>query len=274
MPPSPPEFETLRVEADGRVGRLTLDQPERLNPLGSLALAEIIEAARWFDHTEATVVVITGAGRSFSAGFDLAEFGGGPARSDPQDLVPTGPRDRTDLGRRMADAVESMRAVTIASIHGPCVGGGFVLVASCDLRVASDDTRFSIPEVDLGIPLTWGAIPRMVRDIPAPIVRELVLTCRQFDAHEAKSFGFVNRVVAVADLADEVTALAASLAGKAPSVLRATKRQINEALDQMATTGGAWAEADMLDAALRDPEARAAAQRYIESKVGRAGPQA
>lgn len=268
MPLSPPNFETLRVEVDGRVGRLTLNQPERLNPLGSLALAEIIEAARWFDRTEATVVIITGAGRAFSAGFDLAEFGGRSARPDPAGRVPANDRDRTDLGRRMADAVESMRAVTIASIHGPCVGGGFVLAASCDLRVAGDDTRFSIPEVDLGIPLTWGAIPRMVRDIPAPIVRELVLTCRPFDADEARSFGFVNRVVAVASIHQEVADLAAALADKAPSVLRATKRQVNEALDQMATTGGAWAEADLLDAALRDPEARAAAQRYIESKLG------
>lgn len=258
------------MSIDGLIGSLRLNQPERLNPLGSLALAEIIEATSWLNRTEASVVVISGAGRAFSAGFDLAEFGGGPALPDPNGLVPTDPRARTDLGRRMADAVEAMSAVTIASIHGPCIGGGFVLAAVCDLRLAADDTRFAIPEVDLGIPLTWGAIPRMVRDIPAPIVRELVLTCRPFDAAEAHGCGFVNRVVSTTELDDAVARLAASLADKAPSVLRTTKRQVNESLEDMATTAGAWAEADLLDAAQRDPIARAAAQRYLDSLSPRA----
>lgn len=273
MQPLAPEFETLRVDADAGIGRLTLDQPERLNPLGSLVLAEIIEAAAWFDRTDTTVVVVTGAGRAFSAGFDLAEFGAefggadGPTRfADPASLVPTDGRTRTDLGRRMADAVESMNAVTIASIHGPCVGGGFVLASACDLRVASDDTRFSIPEVDLGIPLTWGAIPRMVRELPAAIVRELVLTCRAFDADEAHRIGFVNHVVPRDDIDAHVTEMAAALAVKAPSVVKATKRQVNEALDHMATTAGSWAEVDLLEAALRDPAARAAANRYLEER--------
>ena len=272
MQRSAPEFETLSVAVTDGIGRLTLEQPNRLNPLGSLALAEIIEAAAWFDRTPTTVVVVTGAGRGFSAGFDLAEFGGGdgPARfTDPGGLVPTDGRARTDLGRRMAGAVESMNAVTIASIHGPCVGGGFVLAAVCDLRVASDDTRFSIPEVDLGMPLTWGAIPRMVRELPAAIVRELVLTCRPFDADEAHRIGFVNHVVPRGDLDGHVDAMASALAAKAPMVLRATKRQVNEALDRVATTARAWAEADLLEAALRDPDARAAAARYLEERARR-----
>lgn len=277
MQPPAPEFETLRVDLVDGIGRLTLDQPDRLNPLGSLVLAELIEAARWFDRIDATVVVVAGAGRAFSAGFDLAEFGGGdgPARfSDPRGLVPDDNRTRTDLGRRMADAIESMNAVTIAAIQGPCVGGGFVLASVCDLRVASNDTRFAIPEVDLGIPLTWGAIPRMVRELPAAIVRELVLTCRTFDADEAHRLGFVNHVVPRSELDAHVTDMAAALAAKAPSVVKATKRQVNAALDHMATTAGSWAEADLLEAALRDPAARAAAARYVEQRASRRRDQA
>ena len=145
-----PTFETLRVAVDdatgGRIGRLTLDQPAKLNPLGSNALREIAEAAVWFDSTETSVVVVTGEGRAFSSGFDLREFAGGGA------VAPAG---SADLGRRMADAVERMSALTIAAIKGPCVGGGVVLASACDLRIAADDTVFSIPEVDLGIPLAW-----------------------------------------------------------------------------------------------------------------------
>jgi enoyl-CoA hydratase/carnithine racemase len=151
------EFATLEVGVEGSIGRLRLNRPEKLNPLGADALRELAAAARWFDaQAGVKVVVVRGAGRAFSAGADLASFSGAAQGS---------PREAADLGREMADALEEMRALTIAAIHGWCVGGALVLAAACDLRVAADDARFSIPEVDLGIPLAWGGIPRLVREI-------------------------------------------------------------------------------------------------------------
>ncbi len=255
--PQAPEFATLRVAADDRIGRLTLDQPDKLNPLGTTALREIAEAAAWLDTTGASVVVVTGAGRAFSAGFDLREFAGGPAETA------TDSRTQADLGRLMAEAMDRMSALTIAAIKGPCVGGGVVLAAVCDLRIAADDTVFSIPEVDLGIPLAWGGIPRLVREIGPAMTRELVLTCRPFDAEEARALGFVNRVVPRDELERAVDDLAGQLATKAPSVVRATKRQVNEALENVASTAGSWADADLLGAAMGDPDARAAARDYL-----------
>jgi enoyl-CoA hydratase/carnithine racemase len=257
------EFTTLRAEVDGRIGRLTLAQPDKLNPLGTVPLAEIARAAAWFDTTDASVVIVTGEGRAFSSGFDLREFASSGSAGDDA----MSGRDQADLGRRMAEAMERMRALSIAAIKGPCVGGGVVLAGVCDLRIAADDTVFSIPEVDLGIPLAWGGIPRLVREIPPAIARELVLTCRPFDAEEARSIGFVNRVVARADLESAVDELAAEIARKAPSVVRATKRQVNEALENVASTVGAWADADLLGAALSDPDARAAARAYLASRT-------
>jgi enoyl-CoA hydratase/carnithine racemase len=253
-------FSTLRAEVDGRIGHLTLDQADVLNPLGSVALAEIAEAAQWFDGTDATVVVVTGAGRAFSAGFDLREFASGGS----DDVAAS--RASADLGRVMAESVERMRAVTIAAIRGHCVGGGVVLAAACDLRVAAADARFSIPEVDLGIPLAWGGVPRLVREVGPALAIELVLTCRPFDADEAHRAGLVNRVVPAERLDDEVDALADAIAAKAPSVVRATKRQVVEAKEALASTAGAWADADGLVSALRDPEARAAAGDYLRRR--------
>ena len=249
------EFETLAVSVADGVGRLTLNQPERLNPLGSTALAEIARAAVWFDEQQTRVVIVAGAGdRAFSAGFDLREHAG-----------PTeGPMSPPELGRRMADAIENMEAVAIAAIHGHCIGGGVVLAAACDLRVAADNTRFAIPEVDLGLPLSWGGIPRLVREIGPAMTRELVMTCRPFDATEAQAMGFVNRVVPRADLEAVVAELAGSLAAKAPSVLRATKRQVQTAAEDLASTRDGWAGAALINEALHDPEARAAAARYLE----------
>jgi len=258
-----PTFNTLRVEVDGRIGRLTLSQPDKLNPLGTVPLREIAEAAQWFDTTEASIVIVTGEGRAFSSGFDLREFAAGATDAA------TSSRDQADLGRRMAEAMERMSALTIAAIKGHCVGGGVVLAGVCDLRVAADDTVFSIPEVDLGIPLAWGGIPRLVREIGPAFARELVLTCRPFDAEEAKALGFVNRIVPRSDLESAVDELAQQLARKAPSVVRATKRQVNETLEDLAPTVGAWADADLLGAAMRDPGARAAAREYLAARSKR-----
>ncbi|WP_394938108.1 enoyl-CoA hydratase/isomerase family protein [uncultured Ilumatobacter sp.] len=253
------EFTTLTAEVTDRIGRLTLTQPDKLNPLGTVPLAEIAQAAAWFDTTDAVVVVVTGQGRAFSSGFDLREFAGS---------VPDGvsAREQADLGQLMAEAMDRMSALSIAAIKGPCIGGGVVLAGVCDLRIAADDTHFAIPEVDLGIPLAWGGIPRLVREIGPAMTRELVLTCRPFDAEEARSIGFVNRVVPRADLDTAVNELATSIANKAPSVVRATKRQVNVALENVATTVGAWSDADLLGAAMADPEAREAARRYLSSK--------
>jgi enoyl-CoA hydratase/carnithine racemase len=251
-------FETITAEADGALGQLTLNRPDKLNPLSATTLREIAEAATWFDGCkDVKVVIVSGAGRAFSAGSDLASFAG------KQD-VPI--REGADLGRRMADAVENMRAVSIAAIRGWCVGGGVVLATACDLRIATDDTKFSIPEVDLGIPLTWGGVPRLVREIGPAMTKELVMTCRRFDAEEAKNIGLVNRVVTESALDDEVYALARGLAQKASHALFSTKRHVDAVTAQMIGLGRSWADADSLVTALFDEECAAARIAYLESK--------
>ncbi|MBA2625096.1 MAG: enoyl-CoA hydratase/isomerase family protein, partial [Acidimicrobiia bacterium] len=167
-------------------------------------------------------------------------------------------------GRRMADAIEAMGAVTVARIHGHCVGGGVVLAAACDLRVAADTIRFSIPEVDLGIPLAWGGIPRLVREIGPALTKELVMTCRPFGAAEAQAAGFLNRVVPDDRLDEEVESLVAQLVDKSALTLTATKRHTNAVTEGMVGTARSWNDADSLVTALHDPESREAAARYLE----------
>lgn len=257
------EFETLRVEVEGAVGRLTLDRPEKLNPLSATALREIAEAARWFDAQPAVkVVIVRGAGRAFSAGADLGTFTGKPE-------LPI--RDAADLGRRMADALEAMNALAIAQLHGWCVGGGVVLAAACDLRVAAEDARFSIPEVDLGIPLAWGGIPRLVREVGPALTKELVLTCRPFGAAEAKAAGFLNRVVAPDALEAEVERLARELAAKASHALFSTKRHVNAVTAEAFGMASSWADADGLVTAFSDPECAEARRAYLSRRAKRSG---
>ena len=252
-------FETLKVAVDGAIGSITLDRPERLNALSRLTLQELARAAHWFDEQRSVkVVVVSGNGRSFSAGFDLNDFSRPDANFSNRDVA--------DIGRLMAEAVTDMSALTLAAVHGHCVGGGLVLAASCGLRVAADTAVFSIPEVDLGIPLAWGGIPRLVREIGPAATKELVLTCRRFGPDEAKALGFLNSVVAEADLTDTVTALAASLASKPGYALRTTKQQVNAVTEEMAGTRRNAGDADALVFATHDPESRAASAAYLASK--------
>lgn len=253
------------------MGRLTLDQPDRLNPLSARCLSELIDAAHWFDErSDVKVVVVEGAGRSFTAGADVsgieagATTGTGGGRSGLR-------RDGTDLGRRMADAVEAMTAVTVARLHGYCVGGGVVLAAVCDMRVAADDAVFFIPEVDLGIPLGWGGIPRLVREIGPAMTRELVLTCRRFGAAEAKAIGFLNRVVPPGELDSAVDDLVANLVDKSALTLTVTKQQVRAAAEEMASTAHSFVEADLLIAAFGDDESLAVGRRYIQRLRERRG---
>lgn len=249
------EAETIDVGADGPRGWLTLARPEKLNPLSEHTLDEIAAAARWFDaHDRVKVVVVSGQGRAFSAGADLEAF-----------TAPSGPpRRAADAGRLAAEAVEAMAAVTIARVQGHCVGGGLVLAGACDLRVAADTARFSIPEVDLGIPLAWGGIPRLVREIGPALTKELVMTCRPFGADEARQAGFLNRVVPEDRLDQAVEELVDQLVTKSALTLRATKRHTNAVTDGMVVPARAWNDADSLVVALHDPESREAAARYLD----------
>lgn len=256
-----PTFDSLLVSVDGPIGRLTLNRPDKLNPLSWRTLAEIADAAHWFDRQRGVkVVIVSGAGRAFSAGADLSTFSGPP---DPD----TSTREMADHGRRMAEAVESMRQLAIASIRGWCVGGGLVLAAACDLRIATASATFSIPEVDLGIPLAWGGIPRLVREIGPALTKELVLTCRPFDAAEAKAAGFLNTVVDSDDDLDGTTEeLASSLAIKASHALFSTKAHVNAVTDQMVGTMRSWGDADGLVTAFSDPECAEVRKAYLRSR--------
>jgi enoyl-CoA hydratase/carnithine racemase len=252
-------FATIDVEVAAPRASIALSRPDKLNPLSAETLRELADAAHMLDGEEQVkVVVVSGRGRAFSAGADVAAFAGSDAAPAPQEV-----RESADAGRRMAEAIEGMRALTIAAIHGHCVGGAVVLAAACDLRVAAEGTRFSIPEVDLGIPLAWGGIPRLVREIGPAMTKELVLTCRPFDAREALALGFLNRVVPDGELEREVEELASGLALKSALTLRAIKQAVLAATRGLLSTDDAWSDADALLTALGDPESRRAGEEYL-----------
>jgi enoyl-CoA hydratase/carnithine racemase len=254
-------YDTLEIEQHGAIASLWLNRPEKLNALSLKTLQELARAAAAFNQQpEVRVVIVGGRGKAFSAGADLEGF--------PQAAQP-GARAAADAGRVMAEALENMNAITLAQIQGWCVGGGLVLAAACDLRLAESTTQFSIPEIDLGIPLAWGGIPRLVREIGPALTRELVITCRSFDAEEALRAGFLNRVVEPGALRESVEALARDIAAKPVTPVMATKRHVDAVTSQMVGTDRAWSDADSLLAALQDAECTTARERYLQAQKNR-----
>ncbi len=243
----------LRVSTEAGVARIVLDRPEALNALSPTLLRELIEVCDSLrDDASVRVVRIEGEGAHFSAGADLPAF--------LAELTGDAAQEAADLGRLAADTVAELPQVSIAAIRGHCVGGGVVLAAACDLRVAGADARFLVPELDAGIPLGWGGTGRLVRLVGETIALDWVLSCRPVGAEEALRAGLVSRILDPELFSEEVDALATSIAEKPSSVLRTTKRQLAEL---RAGTFDATTDAKALRDALSDPEVIQRAMAYM-----------
>lgn len=257
-----PDFTTLKIEQKESIAFLTLNRPKRLNALSGICLRELAEAANWFNQQKhIKVVIIRGTGRTFSAGADIHDFPNNPTESESW----IERRDKGQIGFRMTESIGNMSAVTIAQVHGFAIGGAFLLMLACDFRIVTEKTFFSIPEVDLGIPLSWGGIPKLVSEIGPAKTKELVMTCRRFDAKEAKSLGLVNQVVAIENLEKECFALGETLASKPAVPIQMTKEQVNAVARHIGAAYVGSAEGDMLQTVLKDPESKAAAMAYMKS---------
>lgn len=193
------------------VARITLNRPDKRNPIGPLTVGELmhaLEAAR--ENEAARVVVITGAGKVFSAGGDLSTFSTGADATGS----PVRPRSLTEL----FPAMHRLGKPIVAMVNGPALGGGLGLMSACDLVVASEQATFGMPEIKVGL---WPMMimAEVVRNIGRKRAMELMLTGARIDTREALALGLVNRVVAPNRLEDETMALARSLSSNSPATM-------------------------------------------------------
>ncbi len=250
-------WKTLSVTYEGPILRVWLDRPDKRNALNGTALEEIatLFTSLATDFTT-RVVVLGGRGPSFCAGADRGDPPGAMRLAASSDATERERRWTAQIGHRAARAVENAEVVTIARVHGHVVGGGVVLAAACDFRVAAEGTLFHVPEVDLGIPLTWGGTPRLIHELGAARARELILLCDRVDAAEAHRIGLVHRVVPAAELDAAVDALAARLAAKPETAVHMTKTQFRAYAARAALGDVTETDGDQLVAASRSEIAR------------------
>jgi enoyl-CoA hydratase len=229
----------LLREDKGAVALLTLNRPAKLNALSNEMLAAIIDELDRIELTPSVrAIVITGAGRAFSAGADIAAFqqhvAAGPAPAVANFMRP---------GHRMTRRVESFSKPIIAAVNGLAFGGGCELVESTHIALASDTATFSKAEINIGIIPTFGGTQRLPRHVGRKAAIELILSGRVFDAAEAARLGLVNRVVPGSGLLEEAIALAELLATKPPLTLAAALSAIHRGMDAAIDDGLAIEEA-------------------------------
>jgi enoyl-CoA hydratase/carnithine racemase len=248
-------METLEFERDGGILRVWLNRPEKRNPLSGVALEELASVfASVNTDFDVRCVVLGGRGPSFSGGADRK------AAPAPRSTDPT-PRERrwvAQLGRRAARAIEDCEVPTIARLHGHVVGGAAVLALACDFRLASDDVSVWIPEVDLGIPLTWGAVPMLVRECGMARAREAITMCDRISAVDAERWGIVHHLVPATELDALVDDWAARLASKPAAAVAMSKSQLRAYAAAFRMGEIAELDGDLLLGASMSAEARQA----------------
>ena len=246
----------IDLEVEGAVAGLRLNRPDALNALNRDLTAAIDEALDEIAaRDDVTVLVVSGRGRAFCAGNDIAE------------MASITPAEAEALASRQAalmDRFSRLPQVTLAAIDGYALGGGLMLAVAQDLRIASDRSRLGLPEVTLGFNPAYG-VARLLDVVGGGAGRDLLLTGRSLHASEALRLGLVNRVVAAPTLASSAAAWAAEIARAPRAGLAATK-----AIVRALRSGSPGAEPQAYGATLRtSPEARARIAEFVARRQSR-----
>lgn len=215
--------ENIRVERRGEVEIVVLNRPDVLNALDRATLEDLAEAfARVASEGTARALVLTGEGRAFAAGADIAQM---------RALDPVGAEDFSRLGHRTFEALEGLPIPTLAAVNGFALGGGCELALACDWIYASEKARFGQPEVALGLIPGFGGTSRLLRRVGIGWAKELVLTGDPIVADEALRIGLANRVYPAEDLMEKSLAAAGSAGAKGPVAVALAKRVIQQGQD-------------------------------------------
>ncbi|MFD1634240.1 enoyl-CoA hydratase/isomerase family protein [Haloplanus ruber] len=217
-------YESISVTVDDGVATVTFHRPEKYNALSTEVSLDLARAFTEIQlDRDIDVVVVTGEGTdAFCAGADIEEYAGDAAAHDPRQ------KDRQRfLYEDVYRALYDLHPPTIAKINGYCVGGGLILAAFCDLRIAVDDAEFGVPTTDIGMVPSGGSTYRLAQLIGEAKLKELVYTADLIDAAAARDAGFLNRVVPRSDLDDAVDDVVDSIQHTGQSAVKHSKRAIN-----------------------------------------------
>src|SRR6266513_2903244 len=219
---------------EGRISVVRFDRGDGINALSPEALRQLTDAARHFeDDSETSVVVLAGSAKAFSAGFDLKD-----AEGRSRGTMDIGAlRRHLKLGPRLTRAWQEMEQITIGAIEGFCIGGGVALAVALDFRVMARDAHIRVPEIGLGMNMSWQSIPRMLHLMgPARTKQAVILADQRISSAEAYEWGLVEEVADPGKAFEAAMDLAAKVAAQPPLSVAMTKLTVNRlthALDDL-----------------------------------------
>lgn len=242
----------VRLEKTENIGIVRIDRPEAMNALNEEVLAELSSALEEAAaDPEIKAIIITGEGKAFVAGADIARM---------QGLNEQTGRDFGRMGQQVFRRIETMDKAVIAAVNGFALGGGCELAMACDIRIAAERAKFGQPEVSLGITPGYSGTQRLPRLVGKGRAMELILTGNIITAEAAASMGLVNQVVPQENLLEAALAMARKIAGNAPLAVSYSKKAIREGMET----------ADMDEAILMEAELFAKCFASSDQKEGMA----
>jgi enoyl-CoA hydratase/carnithine racemase len=256
----------VRFEVEGAVANITLDRPEALNAIDPDLHRGLVDAwVRFRDDEGLHVAVLSGAGdRAFCAGVDVRKMG------EMYRAVPS--HRRREVWNREPGIGGITRNLdpgkpVIAAIHGHCLGGGLELALACDIRLASRDAMFGLPEIGWAIIPGQGGTQRLPRTVPANVALEMILTGQPIPAERALAVGLVNRIVERDRLLPTAGELAHRIADQSPRAVRVAREAVLRGLD-LPLGDALRLEQDLADPLRDSPENREARARFGKATPG------
>lgn len=215
--------EFVKAELEGKFAVLTMNRPKALNALNDQTLDELERLFTAIEKDRDVLgVILTGEGRAFVAGADISQMSGYGVEEG---------RLYSDRAQKLFNKIEILEKPVIAAVNGFALGGGCELAMSCDIRIASEKAVFGQPEANLGLMPCFGGTQRLPRLVGTGVAKELIYTCRQVKAQEAKEIGLANKVVPAETLLEEAKAMMAMILSKSPIAIGYCKAAINRGAD-------------------------------------------
>ena len=251
-------YQHILFELEAGIATITFNRPKALNALNSELLSEF---GRALDEIAADedirVLILTGSGeKAFVAGADISELATMNALQGKQ---------FAEKGHSAIGRLQKLSIPVIAAVNGFALGGGSEIALACDFIYASEEAKFGLPEITLGLIPGFGGTQRLPRLIGKNMAKELIFTGKMLTAKEAEGIGMVNRVVGAAELMDEVNKTAAQIASKGKVSLRAAKHAINKGMDADHDTGCAI-EIDAFALCMASDDAKEGTGAFLEKR--------
>lgn len=253
------EFQNIIFEQEGEVAQITINRPKALNALSNGVIEEMLYATLNEMTDEARILVIQGSGdKAFVAGADIKPM---------LDMSSEQALEFSRMGQMLLSTMEKIPQITIAKVKGFALGGGCELAMGCDLIVATEDSQFGQPEVNLGLIAGFGGTQRLVKRVGLPQALDMLLCGKgkSISGKDAYNMGLVSRVCASDKLDEEANSMIKSILAAGPQAVKETKRLVREATE-MSLESGLSSEAFTFASCFSSPESREGITAFLEKK--------